>query len=295
MATALQAIQNLPLLSWKGLEAAPYDQAGYQFGNRHGRNTFPYVKGATHNPTGANPNVFPVRMWFVNGISNRIDWFPDVWEKWEPALEDGEVGKLTHPLKGEIDAVIVGGSVQLTARHQAGVIVEVTFEQTLLSAEDQLIYNPLSLNLDALVSLVIEEVERAEITAPSEEPVTTLADAAGIVSGTITSVSNDVAGTINAAKGLANEFIGVIQLQNNPGLQVLEDSLVTLWDQFDRAGQAIAKKARTTSTFAVQGSTSIPALASQLGNTEPELIELNPDLLLAPTVGRGTAVTYYTS
>jgi hypothetical protein len=293
MATALTAIQDLPLLSFQGLEPAPYDTAGFSWSHRHGRNTFVNVNGATHPWTGLNPFPLPVRMHFINGINNRIDWFPDLWNEWMPVLLNGEPGRLTHPLLGDVDAVVTGGSVTLVARHTAGVIVDVTFENTLKDPEQELTFEPLTLNLESLVSLFIEESENAGIEPPSQESVTDITDAAAIANGFASQVNMAAAGAINSAKGIAGEYIALVRAESNPALQVLEDIAVLIWVQFDEAGKKIAKNARNTATKVVQGDSSIAAIAAEEGNTEQEIMALNPDLLATPIVSRGTRVRFY--
>lgn len=293
MADALRAIQNLPLVTWRGLEAPPYDTAGFSFSHSHGVNLYPYVSQGTHNWAGLNPLQMPFRFFFINGVDNRIDWFPDLYNQWWPALEDGARGELQHPLLGKIDAVVRGGGVTLEARATAGVIVDVTFERTLDDPEAELAATQLQLNLDALIEVVVGEVSNRNIQAPNERPVTDLGDLGKQISGFIDQVDLAVAGAISSAKGLVSSYVQAVRDLADPELAYTEQVLLATWTKLDDLGKSLAATSRATSAFTTTADTTISAIAREKKNSDAEIITLNTDLLALPIVPRGTSVRYY--
>ena len=130
MADPIRAIQGLPLPTFRGLEFPPYDDASFSFRHNQVPASYPYIPGASHDSTGMEPIEFLFRLYFIN-FPGTVGIFPVLWNKWWKELQDDSAGDLRHPLAGPMDAKVVGGSVQLSGRSTAGVIVDVTFVQTI--------------------------------------------------------------------------------------------------------------------------------------------------------------------
>ena len=88
-------IAQLPLLSFKGLEAAPYDDVSFGWSHTQVKRLYAYIDGAGHDNTGRDPIGTTANMFFLN--SPPEDAFPDLWNQWRDVLFEGSLGQIVHP------------------------------------------------------------------------------------------------------------------------------------------------------------------------------------------------------
>src|SRR5689334_11379163 len=149
LAAETNIIGQLQELRWRGRRAA-CSVASFKFSHDQAPREYPYVNGAGHDWTGLKAIPIEVLLYFVNTIEPRS--FPDEFNFWMENLLDGTPGKLVHPILGEIDAVVMEGSVELVAQNRAGVVVHVTFEKTRLDLEQDDAFKRLTVNVEAVAA-----------------------------------------------------------------------------------------------------------------------------------------------
>src|SRR5580693_4719617 len=133
MATDANIITSLPVLSWKGLVAPPYDIVTFDFENRLAPRSIPYVDGTVHDDLGREAFPMTARLYFCNGLEGGppgVRLFPEYWNQWADKL-DGTPGDLVHPILGRLRARVRGAKGELRATVRSGVIVDITWTETL--------------------------------------------------------------------------------------------------------------------------------------------------------------------
>ena len=120
MAIPARVIRDLPKLTWRGL-FAPCEAAPVDFSHAQAVREQYQIDDAWHDHGGLKPLDIKVKLHFLNTMFDGVVWFPNEYNKWQAALFDGSPGKLRHPILGEIDAVVMSGSIALEARQSGGV------------------------------------------------------------------------------------------------------------------------------------------------------------------------------
>jgi len=299
MATAIDAITGLPLLKWAGLPAPAYDDVSFQFGHSHGEIPYPYVSGVGHDWTGMDGIPIKLRLMFLASLDET--YFPELWNRWWEELQSGEPATMIHPILGEVLTVVRGGDIRITSQTRAGVIAEINFTTTIEDPEEELVFEPLTVNLEALAAAAVEEADNANIKPPSEESATDITDGVAQIEGFTTQLDLAAEGIITKTQAIAADFVTACELVKSAGsfpgnhsAQLVEDLFIGLWDGLEQTKSRLGEnRARPTSTAVLSADTSLDAFARENGNSLPEVIALNPAALLTPTVPRGTVLKFY--
>jgi prophage DNA circulation protein len=286
-------IYGLPKMTFRGLEAPPYDVAGFDFSHSHGVNAYPYINGASHDWTGLDSHKLNFTLYFLNSLEANA--FPVKWEKWRKALFDGAYGEMVHPLLGTINVVVRTGNVALTAKSTAGVVVTVGFETTILDPEEEQTFESLSLSVVDAIASATAAASAAEVTLPSEESAVDLSQLGDQLSGAVTGLEMMADGLINKAQGIVSEIIELPAMADH-SLYAVRDEFVTLWAALQELGEKVGiQKERGVSQAKVVNKTTLDAFARDRKNTVGEILSLNPEALASPSVSAGTTLRYYTS
>lgn len=285
-------IYGLAPLLWRGLEAPPYDVAGFDFSHSQAEKRYPYIDGAAHDWTGLDPVSMKFTLYFINTL--RRDAFPQLWEQWRKALLNGAPGELQHPLLGRMDAVPKSGSVDLKATTTAGVIVQVEWTKTLLNPEKADTFEALTVNAQALARAVDAETQALGFTYPTGiGGDTSFFDLLLQIEGAIQGLQMTALGKIRQLQGKLNIAIRFLNIPNHTrwaALALCRQLYVASMDMANALGRESARRtARATYTAPM----TFGDVAASTGNTVAEILGLNLALARAPTIPAGTAVTYY--
>src|SRR5688500_11275720 len=96
VASVSDVISKLPELRWRGLRA-PCDLAPLDGAHDQAEFRTPYRDAAGHDHMGRAPYRIEARLYFMETIE--IGSFPDNFQAWIKALEDGSAGPLLHPIR----------------------------------------------------------------------------------------------------------------------------------------------------------------------------------------------------
>ncbi len=292
MVDPIRAIQGLPPLYWRGLEHLSYTDASFSFRHRQNPQQYSYIDAASHDNTGRDSFELPMELYFLNTI--RDDAFPDHYNDWMKKLLDGKSGELEHPLAGTFDAVVLGGNVRLTGQSTAGVVVQVTFSETILDPEKAQEQQTLVLSLEAIAIEAQKQTIALGIELPSQAQVVTLLDLAKIVESAIFSAQLEAMGLINQAKGIVDDMIKLTTAIPDHNRYAAQDSLIALWAAFDDLGDKVGENlARATQGFLTINPTTLDAFARERGMTLEEAVSLNPGAAASPEVAAGMMLKYY--
>jgi hypothetical protein len=286
-------IYGLPLMSFRGLDAPPYDLANVDFSHSHGVRPYPYIDGAAHDWTGLDPQNLQFNLYFLNTLEAGA--FPDTWEEWRKELFDGSPGEMVHPLLGPLDVVVRSGSIQLTARSTAGVVVNVTFASTIRDPEDEQTFDQLAINIAELADAAVEAADNAGISLPSEETAVDLSQIGDQLSGFAFGLELAAEGIINKAQKTLSDMIDIADTLDHTTYEA-RDALVALWAGLEDLGKKVGvQQQRDVAEIQVKNTTTLDAFARERGNTIEEIKGLNVSAMVSPSVPANTTLRYYTS
>jgi len=286
-------IYGLPKMTFRGLEAPPYDVAGFDFSHSHGVNQYPYINGASHDWTGLDSHKINFTLYFLNSLE--ADAFPVKWEKWRKELFDGAYGEMVHPLLGAVNVVVRTGNVALTAKSTAGVVVTVGFETTILDPEEEQTFKSLSLSVADAIASATAAASSAGVDLPSEASAVDLTQIGDQLSGFAYGLELMADGLINKAQGIVSDIIDLPAMADH-SLYAVRDEFVALWAALQELGEKVGiQQERGTSQAKVGNKTTLDAFARDHNNTVGEIMSLNPEALSSPSVPAGATLRYYTS
>jgi hypothetical protein len=294
MAIPARVIRELPKLTWRGLfapcEAAPVDGAHAQVERKaYG------VDAAWHDHAGREPYTMNVKLHFINTMFDGIIWFPNKWNEWRKALEDGSPGKLRHPLLGEMDAVVNKWNQSLDSKQTAGISVDVTFTETLLDVTKANALKAPAVDVKALTKQVLVDAGNLGINFPSGRLDGSLFDAIDSFFGNITSAEMTITGLGNQIVGGIEDMISRVEMVADPSAAPAYDNLVFLWSALtDKIRDAEKVAARSTATVLLGSDTTFDAVSTERGNSVEELMGLNPGLVRFRVIPKGSALVFYT-
>ena len=294
MALPSRVIRELPKLTWRGL-FAPCEAAPVKFAHAQNERKAYQIDAAWHDHGGREPNSVDVKLHFLNTMFDGVLWFPNEYNKWQKALFDGSPGKLRHPILGEFDAVVKGGSVQLDSSRSAGVTVDVTFDETLVDVTKANAFKGPQVDVKAVAKQALTDAGNLGINFPSGRLDGSLFDAIDSLLGDITSAQMTITGLGNQIVGGIEDMIYRVELVADPASAPAYDNLVLLWDALKtKVTDAEKLAARSTATTLLGSDTTFDAVASERSNTVEELMGLNPGLVRYRVIPKGSALVFYT-
>lgn len=294
--TPNNVVQGLPLLTFRGEKAPPYDDLTFNFRHGQAERPYPYIDGASHEATGLDPEEIRARLYFLNGPGLGQENFPRLWNRWWDALRDGSPGEMVHPILGTRQVVVEGGSVQLTSRHTSGVICEVTFSTTILDPEEAQETALVKVNVKELAAKADAKTQQYNIPFPTQEGVTSILDIVKQLDTFAFTISNDIDAIVSKVQSTVAEMIDFID-RNSPEHAVIEarDLLVQIWVAAGEVHDQVTKRLRPTAGVLVANDTTLDQFATDRGNTLAEVMGLNTAALVSPTIKAGTMLRYFSA
>lgn len=292
MTNPARAIYGLEPLTWRDM-TAQCELAPFDFAHSQAERRYPYVDGFGHDNTGRDSLRFTTRLYFLNTVEPGS--FPDKWNAWRDALFDGSAGDLVHPVLGLVRARVMQGHVEYRAQTTAGVIVDVTFTETVDDPEVLFFFDSPTVALDAAAKAADNAASDAGINYPTGDPggATSIAGAVAQFEGAITSFGMSVSGYANMVAAQIDGMISVAEGLTDPTKWPAYDNLVTAWSSVKNVAAKTALVSRATAQTKLSADMGLDAVASSVGNSLDDIINLNPSLVSKPTVPKGTTVTHY--
>lgn len=288
--TQANVIAGLPEFTFRGLTPIPCATIDTPFGHTQVARPYPYIDVEGHDNTGRNACTFTVKLYFVNTVLPNA--FPGLWNDWKAALFDGSSDDCVHPVLGAMRARVMSGTIPLVATIRGGIVVDVTFTET--RDDPTAVLGAAPIDLEIAADVATEEAEAVGITYPTGEGENTLSEDVGAVLGAISSATMSVNGLANQVVGKLDSMFEAVEALTDPSSFPAYDALATVYAGMLGIGKRIAKLSpRETATLVTQHQDTLDAIATRTGNTDADLMNLNPSLLRLPTVPKGATVTYY--
>lgn len=292
MAEVTQAniIAGLPEFGFRGLTPIPCASVETDGGHTQVPLAYPYIDVEGHDNTGRNARTFRVKLYFVNTVLPNA--FPGLWNDWKEALADGSAGDCVHPIYGPMRARVLTETTPLIASVRSGIVVDVTFTETRDDPTQALESAPIDLEIAADVA--VEECDAVGIEYPTGEGEPSLGDDLAALSGAITSASMTVNGIANQVVGKLGAMFDQVEALTDPESWPAYDALATVYAGVLQIGKRVERLSpRATARLVLQNADSLDAIATRVRNSDQEIMALNPALVRAPVVPKGTTVIYY--
>ncbi len=296
VATPASIIYGLPRMRFRGLNAPPYDVAGFNFAHSHGVRGYPYVDGEAFEWTGLNSKRLPFTLYFLNTLEP--DLFPKAWNSWWKALANGEPGELVHPLLGPVQAVVRDGDVQLVAQVISGIVVHVNFSTAIKDpAEKRPDFTVKAKAAAGRAADADNAAAAASIPYPADMPGPSLLDMVKQIDGLLFLLKNEALGVIAQVQGVIDFMVTFIDTNRPDHFAIhARDALVSLWVSLDALAQEVgANTARKTGSETLKSPTTLEAFARRHGNALADIVELNVSAIGAPEVPAGATLKFYVS
>lgn len=284
-------------MTFRGLVSPPYDIANFSGSFSLAQKRYPYVDGASFDNVGRDPIPMSFKLYFLNTLGE--DLFPELFEKWVNGLIlDGRVGELEHPLLGSMNVMPKSWSVQLSANTTSGIIMDVSFIETIQDPE-----NATSSTIVAefpvvrvAAAAVDQDYSKLNLKWPDGARTDSLLDLVDQIEGLVFSARLTAEGVLNQAIGFIDNLLDSVEniASNSSRIWALVTNLTLISNSFrdikERLGlQSEREVAQRTYEFNV----SIDAVAADTGNSVGEIMTLNTSLLGQPTVPAGKPVSYF--
>jgi hypothetical protein len=331
-ATDNDVLSYLPGLAWRKLPAPLYDLLEVSWENGLAPRHVAYVDGDVHDAVGRGSFPMTARLYFLNSLEftppggGRV--FPEYWRTWEAQLLDGDAGDLTHPLLGGIRARVKGGKFTVQASCRSGIVVDVTWLETVENPADLNVngYGTITLPTAALATTADDalEVYAAGLAIPDpalvfafQMPSALLNVQFGLnlnlslglgVSISITSVflailpalfaaDSGSAVLLSALMGSVATMIGALEAHDDVFAYAAADAMIAFYVACDNLRRNTARTSRPTAQLVTVAPTTLDAVQRlpqvSPSNSMTDLMGLNLYLLVQPRITTGTAVTYY--
>lgn len=296
--TSLPEMTFEPGASGKRVLAPPYDMAGFSGSNTLAESRYPYIDGASHQFMGRDPFPMKFKFYFLNSL--RGDMFPELFNLWLPVFTTGALGELAHPILGEVNARCHDWTVELAAQMTSGVVVNVTFIESLKDVDDEeFSFGAETQSLAANAEACDIGMAIFDIPYPTGEGAPT---SLGHMIDQLTSFShsarNQIEGALNQAIGTVDKIIITAEGPRQGGLVpvwALHDNLVMLRNNLSNTlnKRLLSKTERVIQETVLSNDHTFETIAARQGNTVSDIMTLNPSLVKFPILRAGTVVKYY--
>lgn len=292
MIPANDVLAQLPLLTWRGLEAPPYDVLAFSWENELAPRRVPYVDVDVHDDLGRKSAPLKARLYFCEVLQPGA--FSVLWPQWLEAIKTGDPDYLGHPLLGTLRARVhtVGG--ELKAQVRDGVIIDVEWLET--NEDPGTLSADLTTEFDvsAMAELADSNAAAVGVEYPDGSFATSLVDAWNQIQGQLFSLGLSVMGFINTTLADIEGMIEDVRALDDHNAWPALDSLMNMWNAVYRAQALIASTTRATSTRKLEVDTTLERFAKEVGNTLQDVLGLNIQALYTPVVPKGATLRYFT-
>lgn len=293
MTAAADVLLNLPELRWRGLRA-PCELAPFTGAHEQAERVIPYRDAAGHDHVRRVAYKFKAKLWFVETIEPGS--FPENFQKWLEALEDGTSGDLLHPIRGKIRCRPLAWEVDYSSKNRGGVTVDVDWTETVDDFDSPTELATLDLDPSAVAEAADQAAAAFDIAYPDGLKNLSLAETVAAIEGGIFSASLSLSAAWNQVAGAASQMVSAIDALDNVEAWPAHDTLVQAFNTFADLGRKAERlAARPTAVLQIDADSTLDAVATQTSNTTEDLMGLNLDLLSSPIIPRGSRVTYYTA
>lgn len=307
-------VRELPLLTWRGLAAPPYDALPVKWRNRLAPRQYPHVDGDGHDPTGRDSFPFSARLYFVNTVvpayAHLGRLFPEYWERWRDELFDGAAGPLDHPVLGRIQARVAEGGGVLESKVQSGLVVDVSWVETNEDPSVLQFVGEIPANAAALAKAANTAAAAFGVkVAPGRLPVMfEVTYGMTFPAGFVAPGLDDIFGAIRAPVFVADlsALDMLLALMGDVAAMVLAlqdlddvaawpavDTCIAFWRSLHTMHANFARAARKIGSVVLDRRTTLDGFAHRVGNTVAEIMALNAAALRGPYADRGATLHYY--
>lgn len=279
------------------VEAPPYDVASFAGSNDLAEAKYPYIDGASHQYMGRAPFPMQFKFYFLNSL--RDDMFPKLFNRWLPVFTTGLLGELSHPILGGVNARCKDWTVSLTSQVTSGVVVDVTFIESLKEvSNDEFDFEVGTESLAAAAAACDEGMEVMDVPYPTGKGTTSLTQMINQLTSASYDARTQIEGALNSALGTVDKIIITAEGPRQGGLVpvwALVDNLVLLRNNLDktRKERLMSKDSRVIKEEVLSSDQTLETIAKRHSNTVNDIMTLNFHLAKLSIVRVGTVVKYY--
>lgn len=308
MSTPAKTIHDLSPMTYGGLTAF-VDDIETSWSHMLAPREYYQVDGEAHEWTKRESFKVSANLYFLNTFD--ANQYPKNWGKWRQALLRGDARTLKHPEIGAFYARPADVSYTITSKSTAGVVVKVSFVESINSADEP---SKLTSNGAGAMAQAAADADYAMgalgIGYPDGMPTATFEEFVGAIASLGFTLESQVSGKLAQLQGLTDAVFFDVQLAANklrfapaaerdagvasdPLRWLLESSLNSMRVLASQAIELLATGARKTLKFRATRPMSLASVSFELGADIVDLITLNPSLLGGPMVPAGSDVLYY--
>lgn len=289
--SAARILYDLAPFAYRGL-VVPCIKTPYDGGHSRPKLEYPFVDGVGHEHTGRAPYNFTTEHPFNNTIKPH-NWYPTVWGQYREMLESKDAGDMDHPDLGTVRVVPLNWSVEQGADNLAGISVTVHWEEHVEDLESRVVYLGPDVSLPALAEEADKMMSDLGIVWPMTDSDSIL-EALGKLEGLVFGLQLTAQGLINQITNTLAEVIRTTEKLHDHMAWALNANLVALWNGMQQLKLAHRLTERATAFYTVPSSTTLDAVAREVGNSVRDLMGLNLSLLNQPSIPKGARVAYFT-
>jgi hypothetical protein len=307
MSTPAKVIHDLPALTYGGLSAR-CDDIETSWSHMLAPRDYYGVDAEAHEWTKRESFKVGCKLYFLN--TEDPNAYPKNWSKWRQALLRGDARQLKHPEVGTFYARPADVSYTITSKSTAGVVVSVSFIESINSADEP---SKLTSNGAGAMTQAAADADYAMgalgLSYPDGMPSPTFEEFVGAIASLGFTIETQTAGKLAQLHGLTDAVYDAVQslakaqafadgivkdaLAGAPLRWLLEHSLNSMRVLATSALEQLSRGARETLKYRVDRPTSLAAISFELGADIVDIITLNTSLLGAPLVLPGADVLYY--
>lgn len=267
----------------------------YRLAHDQAERLYPYINDAAHEWTGRRPLEITTVLHFNNLLAPGS--FPDGWNTWREAIEEGSPKEMQHPLLGELLVVVSSADVTVNSEYRAGVVATVNWLTTILDPEDEATSEPLQLTLQEAAAQVDAAMDEVDIEFPSGYVATSFTEFMAQLNSFSFLIELQVGGIVGQVKQIIGQVHDLVT--SDPALSISHaraavlDTLTQLYGVCLDVQERATLGARATSQLTTNSPTTFDAIAADTGNAIEELFGLNFELLSSPVIPAGATVKFY--
>lgn len=302
----LSAVRKLPLISWRGIQF-PIARLETDFEQDIAEHRKPDRDGAKLEATGRGPIVTSGVALFYNGIvfdlsaNTSSPLFPDVHKAFLLACADRTTDTLMHPILGSMQAKCKNLKSVLDAARADGAQVQVTWREhvdddsTLGEAAPLATASIEAGNVDSALAALRIKNAALDAQLKAIDPKLSFTDSLRQIqaaSDTVALLQKQGAAIIPRVQYNLGKVQDSLNALGTVTVHNTRESVERLKAALYALQQALFAT-KKIALYTVPSDATIASIASTLGRLGTDLVRLNPALVAAASVKRGTAVRYY--
>ena len=300
------AIHELPHCQIAGIQI-PYSSLRTNWTHRLAARKYLDIAGAAHDWTGRDELRLGLTARLHNTVTPGI--FPGTWNKLRAVLLSGDIIEFRHPDIGLLNCRPATTAYEINpGQSTAGIDVEIELIESIKSADQPTKFATASSDAKKAAEDADEAMSLMGLDYPDGMWEPSFGEMLDAIASFPSTFSHELDGLINQTVGLVDQMYATLQalcdaqsylpaaakesLAASPYRWLLEASLNTMTAALNAALLASQAGTQSVLTAVAANDTTLAAISLNLGVEIGSLVRLNPNLLAAPKVPKGSKVLY---